>query len=314
MKRIMKIYARTDIRGRQENQDNLLVDEQLRTVSEDGTYLVEVDSTVSGIHIAAVADGVGGADFGRLAAKMALLTSIREAGNWEASTVSGAEKNMIWNLEALARKIVDRANDELVRQSQLFHMQMATTLSLLLWDQDQYCAAFIGDSPIYLFRDGKLRRLGKPQTEEQFLRELHQEPDKKSRHCLEYYIGHPALNGREMVDLTSGEFADDDIVMLCTDGLVNVIDEKKLGRLFQNTPRCSDLLQVLWKHLDKDGKKGDNCTVLLLKVNKQMGEPKDVSRDSTHRSHSFFDWLAKNKHRGIKKGDHSNHWPGGEET
>src|SRR5262249_5845057 len=115
---------------RDSNQDRILVNAQ------QGVFVV--------------ADGMGGEHCGELAAEIA----IRSVGDWLLVNAGDSAQNRVLNAVQFANQKVWEAS-----QTQAECAGMGTTISVVLLDADTIVIANIGDSRVYLFRDGELQRL-----------------------------------------------------------------------------------------------------------------------------------------------------------
>jgi len=123
----------------------------------------------------------------------------------------------------------------------------------------------VGDSRAYLFRQGDLHQLTRDQTQAQLLLEagvITKEEFAKNRyrHVLLQAIG--GRGGLVDVEIHRTRFQNDDRLMLCTDGLTDMVADPKiagvLGRGGSSQEACQALLDLA---LEAGGK--DNITVVL---------------------------------------------------
>ncbi len=129
--------------------------------------------------------------------------------------------------------------------------------------------AHVGDSRAYLYRDGKLHQLTKDQTQAQLLLDagvINKEEFSKHRyrHVLLQAIG--GRGGLVDVEIQRMRFRDGDLLLLCTDGLTDMVDDTKiadvLGAGGSSQAACDSLLELA---LEAGGK--DNITVVLAHLN-----------------------------------------------
>ncbi len=103
---------------------------------------------------------------------------------------------------------------------------MGTTLSMAISLGDDLIVAHLGDSPVYLFRNGHLHRLTKDHTMEK--ERQHFDPNAaRFRHVLTRAIGFPSGGSP---DLGRFRLADGDRLLLCSDGLNDMVDDAAIAR------------------------------------------------------------------------------------
>ena len=102
-----------------------------------------------------VADGMGGHAAGEVASEMAVQIVSQGVSGLGSATESEAPKRLESSLKAANRAIYDRMLAEADKQG------MGTTASVLLVSESGFLIGQIGDSRIYLLRDGALVQLTK---------------------------------------------------------------------------------------------------------------------------------------------------------
>lgn len=211
-----------------------------------------------GLVVAAVADGVAGAPAGELASRLAVEVVLREldagsghpAGEWLGRAVQQA------NIELYEKAVVV---PEL--------RGMATTLTALVLDGDQLTAVHVGDSRLYLVRDGMAIQLTKDHTvaAERVRRgglspgQARTHPDRSLlTRCL----------GRELIvsrDRLTRPIRPGDVLILCTDGLHNVLRDEALAEVALGAPDAQAACRSLIERANALGT-ADNVTVAVVRV------------------------------------------------
>ena len=153
--------------------------------------------------------------------------------------------------------------DEAVRDQSLSRpdlRDMGTTLSLALSLSDALIVAHVGDSRAYLFRGGELHRLTRDHTIGQQLADRDPAAAAHLSHVLTRCIG-GCDTGCEP-DVVQCRLADGDRLLLCTDGLTDMVDDasiaRELGRGTSSDEVCRALVE---QALDSGGR--DNVTVVV---------------------------------------------------
>ncbi len=228
----------TDVGKRKHNEDAFLIDRDL------GLYVV--------------ADGVGGHHSGEVASALTIEVIQREiaAGNDLDTAIQLANQAVIEGVESGKGKT-----------------GMATTVVAVKLAGTRFEVAWIGDSRAYLW-DGKLTLLTRDHSfvEAQLaagkitLEEARVHP---RRHVILQAIG-LQVEGRLNVGHNSGELADGNCLLLCSDGVTDPLDNEQLSHLLgRDTPleqTCDSLVRTA---LQCGGK--DNATAIALAYRRDAG-------------------------------------------
>ena len=144
---------------------------------------------------------------------------------------------------------------------------MGTTLSVCCVDDDNLYYAQIGDSRIYLFRDGNIQQLTEDHT---FVEEMvrsgrmtaEEAQNSPSRHMLTRALG---TDCGVLADVGYVPVADGDVLLLCSDGLTNMCDDGELAALLSGEGTLAEKAESLVaKALAGGGY--DNVTVVLVSI------------------------------------------------
>jgi serine/threonine protein phosphatase PrpC len=215
-----------------------------------------IESPVSAIF--AVADGVGGYEGGEIASRMAIETTL--AAYRDSPPAWGAAKRL--------QRAVQQANIEIHSRALSVPelRRMATTLTAAVIDRGALTIGHVGDCRLYLLRHGKVNQMTKDHTWVGERVRMGLMTSAQAR-------AHPersALNrsvGRELivaVDRISMALKQGDRLILCSDGLYNVLDEAELERITQE----GSAEEVCRELIEKANSRGtaDNLTVAFLKM------------------------------------------------
>jgi protein phosphatase len=197
----------------------------------------------------ALADGVSGSAGGGEAAEMTVRTV---SSDYYATPDT-------WQPLAALDKVLTAANRWLIAQANANRDMagMATTLSLLLFRGQRYYSAHVGDTRIYLLRDGKLQQLSTDHVWDR--------PD--MRHVLKRAVG---LDQHLNVDFAEGALQVGDVFALLSDGVWDTLGEKNIHHLLG----LYDSPQMICDHLTTSAiAKGsqDNSTAVAIKIT-QLGK------------------------------------------
>lgn len=213
-----------------------------------------------------VADGMGGAARGEVASRLAISTLAHlglQFGKW----------NLRIN-EKIARDVRERAAIFYQRVGQAVIEEgradpsktgMGTTLTGAFSAGSDLFVASVGDSRVYLFRRGRLLQLTRDQTYSQLLADMgqiaqHEVSTHHLRHILTEAIG--IGTGKVDVKVRHLPLLNEDRLLLCTDGLTEMVDEEEIAGVLMRGQSPQDACQTL---VDLALEHGgiDNVTVLL---------------------------------------------------
>lgn len=247
----IQVALRTDVgRVRKTNEDRALTDETL------GLYVV--------------CDGMGGHAAGEVASQLAchtILETVRAAaGSDDGGDELTAEESH--RIENVLRSALENANAR-VRK---LHVEdsdkrgAGTTCSALLFRKGRGFLAHVGDSRIYLKRQGSLHRLTVDHTliehaiQQGITREA-AEANYPSNALVRAIGPHPNL----VVDTLVFDVLPSDTYLLCSDGLHEYFGEdgEELSELLEDAP-ASLAEKLVGLALERGG--GDNITALVLRA------------------------------------------------
>ncbi|MET0515899.1 MAG: Stp1/IreP family PP2C-type Ser/Thr phosphatase [Nitrospiraceae bacterium] len=212
----------------------------------------------------AVADGMGGHVGGDIASRLVIDTIVQRLTECHASLSSvpdGADRVLMDMVEDANNAVLDHArrNPELTG--------MGTTLALMhISDGPSPIATVLheGDSRAYLFRDGQLIQLTQDHSlVEQYIEQGLLTPEQALHHPQRHILCRAmGLGSHAQADIATRPLQEEDLLILCTDGLTKMVDDAHLIALLRNHPRhaeqvCSTLIAAA---IDAGGV--DNVTVV----------------------------------------------------
>ncbi len=226
------------------------------------------DSGYAGRHLFVVADGMGGHAGGDVASAIA-AKRIAEVDKLYTSA----------NDAEFALQSALLAANSLIAETVFDHIEltgMGTTVSGLLRVGNRVALAHIGDSRIYLFRDGKLEQISKDHTFVQRLVDSGRiTPEEAAVHprraVLMRVLGD--VDAAPELDTTVLDTRPGDRWLLCSDGLSSYVGDDKMAAILGSTPDALDAADLLVKESLDQGAP-DNVTVILVDV--------DDSAESAH--------------------------------
>jgi protein phosphatase len=214
----------------------------------------------------AIADGLGGRKFGELASLLALRTGW-ELGGDEIKWPMKVNREEVEELKQKAELFFKLVNESLLAEirSNPRLTGMGTTLTISYSIGPNLFVLHAGDSRAYLHRGDTIRQLTRDHNLGQLLIDAGEaEPGsdlvKRMRHVVTNVLGNPAE--RVAVDLQYHVLADGDRVLLCTDGLSDLVEDAEIARLLNENPVPKDACRALVDAALSNGGT-DNVTVVL---------------------------------------------------
>ncbi len=201
-----------------------------------------------------LADGMGGHDDGAIAAYLA----VHGAGN---ILRAGAEPH-----RALPDAVAE-ANESIARhRASRGGLVTGTTLCVAVLGGGRASIANVGDSRAYLLHDGTLSQVTVDHSwvAEQ-VRAGHLSPEAVSGHPHRSLLTRALTGDPVEVDLFSTELAPGDVVMLCSDGLWDALDDSRIASLL-DPELPSDALAAALCDAALEAGASDNLTVVLCRV------------------------------------------------
>ncbi len=251
MLRVAEQYAGTDTgRQRRANEDSLLARSPLFVV----------------------ADGMGGAQAGEVASRIAVESF--QPGLQDASQPELA-------LAALTRAANSRIHE--LSHSNAEQAGMGTTLTAVYVGEEEVAIAHVGDSRAYCLRDGQLLRLTDDHSlVDELMRQGRLTPEEAVEHPQRSVITR-ALGPEGMVEVDTRSFRarSGDVYLLCSDGLTTMIAEEQIAALLREHPRLRDAGEALIAAANRAGGR-DNITVVLIRLEQvEVDEAPPVDEHAT---------------------------------
>jgi protein phosphatase len=226
------------------------------------------DSMYARAPVFVVADGMGGAQAGEVASRIAIEAfeqGLPEQGSPE---------------ERLAARVRD-ANQRIHDLSRAEHERagMGTTLTAAYLGERDVAIAHVGDSRAYLFRDGSLQRLTQDHS-------LVGELVRRGKLTEEQAEEHPQRSiitralGPEpsvQVDTWSYPVRDGDVLLLCSDGLTSMITEAQITEILSSSRTLEEAGGRLIGEANAAGGR-DNITVVLSRFEDVGGDGTSVDQ------------------------------------
>lgn len=247
----LEIVTRTDAgRVRALNEDRIVADNQLGFVI--------------------LADGMGGQAAGSHAAEMAVSIVRAEITRVVEQLRSTPTQNENCAIAIAVREGSAEANRAIrdAAQSEHRYRDMGTTLIVAVFHDNSVTIAHVGDSRLYRLRDGKLGLLTRDHSVLQGQLESGMITREVARFSHNRHLVSRALGMKPEVDLDlrTEEVAVDDLYLVCSDGLNEMVDDDDIEHVLSSL-KCNLALaasQLVMIARDQGGH--DNISVMLAQV------------------------------------------------
>jgi protein phosphatase len=220
--------------------------------------------------IFAVADGMGGAQAGEVASRLA-------AESFEAIE-RGSESP-----EAYLRAIAKTANARIHRlaESDSTRSGMGTTLTAALVEDEEVGIAHVGDSRAYLLRDGELKLLTSDHSLVEELRRQGRLTDEQAEDHPQRSIITRALGPERDVEVDTMTYRarPGDVYLLCSDGLTTMIKEDRIASILGESQTLDEAVDRLVAEANEAGGR-DNITVVAFRL-EEAEAPAERAEDLT---------------------------------
>jgi PPM family protein phosphatase len=216
-----------------------------------------------------VADGMGGAQAGEVASRIAI-----EAFEQGLPDSGSPEERLATRAREANHQIYERSRADRGRAG------MGTTLTAAYVDDAHLAIAHVGDSRAYMFRDGSLQRLTQDHS-------LVDELVRRGKLTEEQAAEHPqrsiitrALGPEPDVEVDTWTYPlrAGDVVLMCSDGLTSMISEEKVSAILAAQPDLDEAADDLIRAANEAGGR-DNITVVLFRLEELDGD--DGAREDT---------------------------------
>jgi protein phosphatase len=241
---------------RKQNEDSLFLDDRL------GLYVV--------------ADGMGGHNAGEVASKLVVETIrdyIRQGQSDDpVEERVGIDANLSKEAQLLLAGI--QLSNRIVHQTALSneaYRGMGSTVSAVYFTEKTFIVANVGDSLIYLIRNGAIEQLAVPHT--LVAEQTERDPDNAEllwsdfKHVLTRAMG---VDEKVKADINEWPLCKNDILVICSDGLTDKASAEEILELVYNRRSeraCKSLVDLA------NARGGDdNITVIVLKVTSMENE------------------------------------------
>lgn len=258
-----------------------------RKANEDALMLEDA----LGLYV--VADGMGGHRAGNIASRLVVETISeyikKSIDNDDCDQTADFDETLSREANRLLSSI--RMSNQVVHEASLANRScrgMGSTVSAVYLTEGTLIAANVGDSPIYLVRDGKIKLLSVPHTFIAEQRALNPENAKKLgiefRHVLTRAVGTEKYVDADIYEIQCFR---DDILVISSDGLNDKVSPQEILELAHNNEPNAACQKLVKLANDRGG--DDNISVIVLKIK--------LAKNSQHRVNRFLALVKRNSFR-----------------
>lgn len=231
---------------------------KIREINQDDYAIHE-----NGCYLYIIADGMGGHQCGEIASRMAVEVISEHVKKFM------SDDNDIASTKGILFEAFNRANKKILEYT---HIEpacagMGTTLTLLYHCARHSIIGHIGDSRAYVLHNNSLIQVS---SDHSLVEELKRSGEiteieaqnHPQRHVITRALG---MGDQVKVDLFQVELHENDSVLLCTDGLTNLVnDDEILKTLLTIDPEPVLARKLVQIAIERGGH--DNITVLLVNI------------------------------------------------
>jgi protein phosphatase len=265
------------------NEDQFLIAVLLKALQVERTSLPQpqVQHSSDRSHLFVVADGMGGHAGGQKASALAIdsvESFILETCKWFAQCKGKDQDQVLADFQSALGHANARILAEAAERPELHGM--GTTLTLAYSLNNDLFVAHVGDSRCYLCRHGVLYRLTRDHTlVEELVRRGGLPAEQAAQHRLRHVITNAV--GGDSADVTvevhKVHLEGGDRVLLCSDGLTEMVPEEQLNQILQAEAEPEQACRELVACANQAGGK-DNITVVVAHF-RPANRPQEASRN-----------------------------------
>ena len=279
----MDCFGLTDSgRKRPTNQDHYLIADLNKSMRVHDTSLtLDNETRVYGGSqgkLLIVADGMGGEAEGERACTIAVdqvTTYVLNSLAWCFRLEEGSEHDFEDHLKEALESCQKSIQTVVGKHPEMKSMGTTMTMVYIVWPRA--FVVHVGDSRCYLLRNRQLDQITVDHTMSEIMAEAGQMSREEARHSPMGHVLWNVLGGRSdelSVDVYKLTLECDDILLLCTDGLYDMVPHEKLQELLNSNTSAEAACRKLVDLANENGG-NDNITVIVSHfLSPQLDEPR----------------------------------------
>jgi protein phosphatase len=209
----------------------------------------------------AIADGMGGAQAGEVASRLA--AAVLEETRYDSGAGDGGEARIEELIREANRRVFQRSNEDAATSG------MGTTMTVAVVNDTDGTIAFghVGDSRAYRVRDGRLEQLTDDHSlVGELMRSGKLSPEEAETHPQRSVITRALGTEPDIdVDTFTVEAEPDDVFLLCSDGLTDMVSDRDILAVLQESSDLQAAARALVEAANAVGGE-DNITVVVFRI------------------------------------------------
>jgi protein phosphatase len=205
-----------------------------------------------------VADGMGGHNAGEVASAAAIATLENAFAKMRSEPAAHLKNAFLEANASIHKQSLEEASER----------GMGTTCTALLLQDGLGYSAHVGDSRLYLIRNGGIYQLSEDHSAVMELVTLGQITMEQARHHPDKNVITRSLGGREQVEISTWtepmHLLAGDRFLLCSDGLYGEIEDEEIGRVAAVQSPLNACRQLVDIARERGG--GDNISVAIAEL------------------------------------------------
>jgi serine/threonine protein phosphatase PrpC len=239
----------------------------VRSNNEDSLAAVTLNEATNNaaqsVGLYAVADGMGGHEAGEVASKIAVRTVIRKL----MEEVTVADENLPENYQNWLKSAVALANQIIYNKANETNKSMGTTLVLAVVVGRDVHIVNVGDSRAYVISPTSIRQVTHDHSFVQALVDSGAISQKEANEHPRRNILTQSVGAQEelTIDLYNETLGSDEWLLLCSDGLWDMLSNEEIGRIVRSASSPSEACQALVDATNAAGGH-DNIAAVLVRL------------------------------------------------
>lgn len=226
-----------------------------RKLNQDYVYTSE--TAVGNLpNIFLVADGMGGHNAGDYASRYTIETIVDEVSKSDEESPVFVLEKAIKAANGFIRK---KAEEEIELNG------MGTTVVAATIDGDKLCVANVGDSRLYIINKRDIKQITRDHSLVEEMVRMGGLKREMARNHPDKNIITRAIGAQEDVEVDFFELTleKDDVILMCSDGLTNMIEDEEIRMIMQGQRDIVEKAESLIKAANNNGGK-DNIAVVIV--------------------------------------------------
>ncbi|MGH8460977.1 MAG: Stp1/IreP family PP2C-type Ser/Thr phosphatase [Stenotrophobium sp.] len=248
--------------------DTILLSDVGRVRKNNEDAVAEIEE----IGLLILADGMGGYNAGEIASGISIATiQDHVSREWPTLKHGDIDADSGYRVEGLLLKqAIENAHATIlqVAQSQPQCAGMGTTIVACIMHEAVLSIAYVGDSRLYRYRDGKLEQITRDHSliEELIARGHYSREDAVKLVRKNIVTRALGVEGKVQVDVIEETLEVGDVLLLCSDGLSDMVSDEKIGLTLDTyTDNVEAAAKALVNLALENGGK-DNVSVVMARV------------------------------------------------